>query len=147
MRTIAEIIGSRDPYVVESGWSIRKVVEYLCEKNVGAVVVREGNHVVGVFSERDVMNRVILEGKELDKTVVGDVMTKELICVSSEEDYRIAKARMLDEGIRHLIVMDEPDNLKGSISMRELIEIDLEEYKDLVLKLNDRYYQNAYREK
>ena len=147
MRSVEDIIGNRDPYVVDSGWSIRKVVEYLCEHNIGAVVVREGDRVVGVFSERDLMNRVILKRSDPDKTVVGDVMTKELICVSPNEDYRIAKARMLDEGIRHLVVMDEGEKLRGSISMRQLIEIDLEEYRDLVTKLNDRYYQNAYKDK
>jgi CBS domain-containing protein len=147
MRTVEDIVGNRDPYVVDSGWSIRKVVEYLCEKKIGAVVVREGDRVVGVFSERDLMNRVILKRLDPDKTVVGDVMTKTIICVSPNEDYRIAKARMMDEGIRHLVVMGEGEQLMGSISMRQLIEVDLEEYKDLVTKLNDRYYQNAYKVK
>jgi len=143
MRTIKDIIGQREPYVVESGWSVRRVVEYLCEKDIGAVVIREGDRMVGVFSERDLMNRVVREGRDPDKTMVSDVMSKRVIRVSADEDYRIAKAHMLDKGIRHLVVADDEDNLLGSVSMRELIEIDLEEYRDLVTKLNDRYYQGA----
>ena len=147
MRTIKDIIGSREPYVVESGWSVRRVVEYLCERDIGAVVIREGDQMVGVFSERDLMNRVVRAGRDPDKTMVSDVMSKHIVRVSEDEDYRIAKAQMLDKGIRHLVVVDGADKLKGSVSMRELIEADLEEYRDLVTKLNDRYYQGALKSK
>jgi CBS domain-containing protein len=131
---------------VESGLNVRQVVNYLCDKRCGAVAVTEAGRAVGVFSERDLMSRVILQGLDPDKTVVADVMSKGVISVSPAEDYRVAKAQMLDKRVRHLVVIDENDHLCGTVSMRELVELDLKEYEELVNKLNDRYYRSALKE-
>ncbi|NIA16500.1 MAG: CBS domain-containing protein [Nitrospiraceae bacterium] len=63
--------------------------------------------------------------------------------VSPDEDYRVAKMHMYEFGIRHLVVMDENDELRGLVSMRDIVKLDIQEYSDLVTKLNDRYYQTA----
>lgn len=143
MRTIRELIDGREPYSVESGWSIKKVVEYLCEKGVGAAAVREGDKAVGVFSERDLMKRVVLGEVDPEKTTVDEVMSRGIISVSPDEDFRVAKAQMLEKRIRHLVVMDSDGTLRGLVSMRELVEVDLTECRDLVNRLNDEYYRSA----
>lgn len=144
MHTVREILGEREPYFVDSGWSVRRVVNYLCDKSIGAVAVKEGEHVVGVFSERDLLRRVVKDGLNPDSLLVGDVMSTPVIDVSPDEDYRGAKAKMLEEKIRHLVVRDDEGKLYGIVSIRDLIEVGLEDYRALVAKLNDRYYKDAW---
>jgi len=146
MRTIRDIIDNREPYWADSGWSIKRVVDYLCERRIGAVAIREADKVVGVFSERDLLHRVVHAGLDAEKTPVSEVMSKGIVQVSPNEDYRVAKAKMAEKGIRHLVVIDNDGKLCGMVAMRELVDVDLNEYRDLVQKLNDQYYQNALKE-
>ncbi len=146
MRTIRDIIDHREPYSADTGWSIKRVVDYLCERKIGAVAIQEAGKVVGVFSERDLLHRVVHVGLDVEKTMVSDVMSKGVVQVSPDEDYRVAKAKMFEKGIRHLVVIDSEEKLCGMVAMRELVQVDLDEYRDLVQKLNDQYYQSALKE-
>jgi len=142
MKTVGEILGRRTPYWVALSWPVRRVVEYLCEKHVGAVPVIEEDQVVGVFSERDLMRRVVLAGLDLDKTGIAEVMTPNVIAASPDDSYMEAKQIMLENNIRHLVVMDENKRLKGFVSLRELSETALIEANSLITKLNDQYYRS-----
>lgn len=146
MKTILDIINHRDPYWAEAGWSVKRVVEYLCERKIGAVAIKEGDKVVGVFSERDLLHRVVRGGLDPEKTTVSEVMSRGIISSTPDEDYRVAKAKMSEKGIRHLVVIDSDGKLRGMVAMRELVQVDLNEYQDLVQKLNDQYYQSALKE-
>ena len=141
MKTIGEILGRRTPYWVAASWSVRRVVEYICEKHVGAVPVVDADEVVGVFSERDLMRRLVLPGLSLDDTGIADVMTPDVIYVGPDESYLIAKELMVEHNIRHLIVNDDSGRLKGCVSLRELSETALLEANSLITKLNDQYYR------
>lgn len=141
MKTIREILGGRTPYWVAATWSVRRVVEYLCERHVGAVPVIDADMVVGVFSERDLMRRVVLECLDLDAAGIAEVMTPEVISVEPDESYFTAKEMMLKHNIRHLVVKDAQGRLNGFVSLRELSEAALEEATSLITKLNDQYYR------
>lgn len=141
MKTVGEILGGRTPYWVAASWPVRRVVEYLCEKHVGAVPVVEADVVVGVFSERDLMRRVVLPGLDLDVAGIAEVMTPEVIYVEADESYLAAKELMLKQNIRHLVVKDAQGELSGFVSLRELSETALEEATSLITKLNDQYYR------
>ena len=141
MKTVREILGGRKPYWVAASWSVRRVVEYLCEKHVGAVPVIDGDLVVGVFSERDLMRRVVLPGLDLDAAGIAEVMTPDVIRVGPDESYLAAKEMMLKCNIRHLVVNDTQSRLKGFVSLRELSETALHEANSLITKLNDQYYR------
>jgi CBS domain-containing protein len=110
---------------------------------MGAVAVKEDDEVIGVFSERDLMLRVVRKGLDPQAVAVREVMSHGCLKVSVNEDYRIAKMHMIDRKVRHLAVTDDDDRFLGLISMRDMIEMDVKEYADLVSKLNDRYYQVA----
>ena len=142
MKTVAEILGGRKAYWVAASWSVRRVVEYLCEKHVGAVPVVDADAVVGVFSERDLMRRVVLPGLDLDEAGIAEVMTPQVISTAPDDSYIEAKQKMLQHNIRHLVVMDEHQRLKGFISLRELSEAALQEANLLITKLNDQYYRS-----
>ena len=141
MKMVREILGGRTPYWVAASWSVRRVVQYLCEKQVGAVPVVDADLVVGVFSERDLMRRVVLPGLDLDETGIAEVMTPQVICVEPDESYITAKETMVEHNIRHLVVKDAQGRLKGFVSLRELSETALNEAKALITKLNDQYYR------
>ncbi len=144
MSTIRELVGKRPVYSVEAGSTVRDVISYLCENQIGAVAVCEHGELVGVFSERDLMHRVVNQGRDPARVTVREVMTREVFFVSIGDTHHTAKMLMLNRNFRHLVVLDEDRRLKGFVSMRELLEADLAESRDLIRKLNDGYYQHGF---
>lgn len=145
-KTIRDIIGeAREKFSVRTDQSIREVINYMYDKNVGAVAVCDGEKVVGVFSERDLLRRVIHENKDLAAVTADEVMSTPVYWISMEERYEVAKAIMVDKALRHLVVMDEKRQFRGFVSVRELIETDLSDSRELVGKLNDDYYAHQFK--
>lgn len=145
MQTIGDVIKPRDIYWVSADDSIRQTVRYICERKTGAVAIKEGEDVVGVFSERDLMHRVVNAGIDMDSTTVKEVMSSDPYSVSMEDEIRFAKAVMFKFNVRHLVVVGKGDVFKGLVSMRDLIEVDMAESSEMIEKLNDGYYESAYR--
>jgi CBS domain-containing protein len=123
MRQIAEIIEGRPLIHAEQSENVRDVARKMSDKNVGAVAVLDGGKLVGVFSERDLMKRVVAEGLNPDSTIVLNVMTKDIIVAKPLDDLDDALEKMQSIGCRHLPVVDG-GNLVGMISLRDLLEID-----------------------
>jgi len=144
MHKIGDIAANREIFSVKADQTVKEVVDFLCERRIGAVAVRKGNDLVGVFSERDLMHRVVRKGVDPAATPVSEVMSAGCMKVGPDVDYRLAKMRMYERHVRHLVVMDDHDELLGLVSIRDLIEVDVQEYSDMVAKLNDRYYQQTF---
>lgn len=140
MQTVQDILAGRQAYRVAATWPVKRVVAYLCEKRVGAVPVLDADEIVGVFSERDLMKRVVCEGRDVETTPVDEVMTRDIVTIAPDATYVEAKSAMVKHGIRHLVVKDEQGRLKGFVSLRELSELALRDAESLVSKLNDDYY-------
>lgn len=145
MHTIGDIIKPRDIYWVSADDTIRQTVHYLCERKTGAVAVKEDDTVVGIFSERDLMHRVVNASLDIDAVRVRDVMSPEPLTVCMDEEMGYAKVLMFQQGVRHLVVVGKGEVFKGLISMRDLLEADMAESTELIEKLNDAYYEKAYR--
>jgi CBS domain-containing protein len=145
MQMISDVIKPRDIYWVSADDSVRQAVHYLCERKTGAVAVKEGEHVVGIFSERDLMHRVVNVSLDIDAVRVRQVMTPDPISVRLDDEMRHAKSVMFKCGVRHLVVVGNGGVYKGLISMRDLIEADMAESSELIERLNDAYYEKAYR--
>ena len=137
MKTVGEIVGQRDVYAIESDLTVKEAVDYLYERNIGAVVVCDGEKIVGVFSERDLLRRVVHECLSPADVRVSDVMSKDIFFVTANESHSVARALMLKKKFRHLVVLDEDNRLHGFVSMRELFEVDLVESKEFISSLND----------
>jgi len=88
MSQIAEIIEGRPLIHAESSERVRDVARRMTKENVGAVAVLDSGRLVGVFSERDVMSRVVAEGLDPDKTLISNVMTKDIV-VADPEVFRL----------------------------------------------------------
>ncbi len=144
MNKISDVIKPRDVYWVDAEDTVLQVVHYLCERKSGAVAVKYQDQLVGVFSERDLMHRVVVMGLDPAKVKVRDVMTPDPVCIPIDDTVQMAKALMFKKGLRHLIAVGKGNTLQGMVSMRDLIEADMDDAKELVQKLNDSYYEQAY---
>lgn len=123
MKTIGEIIQGNPLFHTKSTDTARDAAKMMSDKNVGAVAVLDSGRLVGIFSERDLMKRVVAAGLDPARTEVGAVMTKELVVGRPDDDINDALQKMHSIGCRHLPVV-ESGNLIGMISLRDLLEID-----------------------
>src|SRR5256885_6811502 len=90
------------------------------QHKLGALVVMSGGRVVGMFTERDVLRRVVGEMRDPSKTRVAEVMTSEVICVRPDTDMDEVSAIMQQRRIRHLPVCDKDGELQGMISIGDV---------------------------
>ncbi|MEJ5262747.1 MAG: CBS domain-containing protein [Ignavibacterium sp.] len=139
MDTIKDIIKGREIFTVESGTSVKAAVNYMAEKGVGLVPVMKEGKLVGVFSERDLVNRVIAKDKDLNSTLVDDVMSTNLVIAKIDETTEQAMAKMKEAKTRHILIIDN-DKLVGVLSVRDLLEIDLNQCKTTVEVLHNYIY-------
>lgn len=123
MKQISELIEGQTLTVIEPGWTVRTAAERMAERNIGAVAVVNDGRLAGVFSERDIMSRVVARGLNPDSTSVSTVMTKEIVVAGPHEHVDDALQKMHAIGSRHLPVVED-GKLVGMISIRDLLEID-----------------------
>jgi CBS domain-containing protein len=98
----------------------------MVDRNIGAVPVLRDGELVGIFSERDLMRRVVAEGRDPATTRVSDVMTQDPLTVAPNEDVETCMMLMRRHGFRH-IPLCEGKMLKGMISLRDVMLHDLDE--------------------
>jgi CBS domain-containing protein len=99
--------------------------------NIGAVPVLKNGQLLGIFSERDLMNRVVVAGKDPARTAVSEVMTEDPLTVGPNDNVETCMTLMRRHGFRHLPVC-EGGNLKGVVSLRDILLHDLDEKDDEV---------------
>jgi CBS domain-containing protein len=139
MENIKELLTDRELYTVKKGTSIKDAVLYMAEKKVGLVPIMDDGKLVGVFSERDLVQRVIAKNKNIEETKVEDVMTSKLIIAKIHESNESVLTKMKEANTRHILVI-EGDKLAGVVSMRDLLELHLTVYKTTVEVLNNYIY-------
>jgi CBS domain-containing protein len=101
--------------------TIFSALQLLADKDIGALVVVEGENVVGIFSERDYARKVFLVGKNSKQTLVEDVMTRKVYYASPDQSIDDLMALMTTKHIRHLPVL-ENDKLLGVISIGDVVK-------------------------
>ena len=110
------------PPLVELGVSVMEAVEVMAERGVGAVGVVENRMLRGIFTERDVMLRVVLRGRDPKLTPVRDVMTTPAETVSEDTTEEAALVHMLERHVRHLPIVAKDGKLQAMLSIRNLLE-------------------------
>lgn len=126
MATIRDLINNRTIHYVEPRQTVLEAANYMVERNVGAVPVLEDTKLVGVFSERDIMRRVVTEGRNPMNTRIADVMSTELRTVEPDASSEEAMCLMQTHAVRHLPVC-EGRTLVGFLSLRDLLRCHLDE--------------------
>lgn len=109
--------------------TVKAAVEKMCEVGVGAVVVVEDEKLVGIFTERDLMRRVVRPGFSPQQTLISEVMTPDPLIAPREMNLRDAFEFMTDKHFRHLPLTDHLGRVQGMLSVRHLM-------RDLVEKLS-----------
>ena len=106
---------------------VSKAASLMAARNVGAVMVIENDHLVGIFTERDVVFRVVARGLDAQATRLADVMTRAPHTVDPDKPFGYALLVMQENGFRHLPVMQD-GKLIGIVSARSAMDPELEEF-------------------
>lgn len=125
-----------DVWAVRSDNTIYEALEVMAEKNIGAVLVMDGERLVGIFSERDYARKVILEGKSSRTTSVGEVMTDRVIAVRPDQSVDGCMALMTEKRVRHLPVMQD-DSVVGVISIGDVVKAVISQQANQIQHLED----------
>ena len=142
MRSIYDLVKGRKTHDVSEQQSVLDVARLMVEHNIGAVpVVRDGN-LIGIFSERDLLKRVVAEGRDPAKTLVGEVMTPEPLVVKPGETIEHCMIVMKQHSFRHLPVCDG-QKMVGIVSLRDIMLHDLEAKDDEIITMRQYIQTNA----
>jgi CBS domain-containing protein len=126
MATIRDLISNRTIHYVQPGQTVFEAANYMVDRNVGAVPVLDDTKLVGIFSERDIMKRVVTEGRNPLSTRIADVMSTEVTTVAPNATSEEAMCLMQTHKVRHLPVC-EGRTLVGFLSLRDLLHCHLDE--------------------
>ncbi|HEX8953346.1 MAG TPA: CBS domain-containing protein [Polyangia bacterium] len=121
MGAIGKVL-SGSPTVVTSATTVLHAVEAMAKARTGACVVVDGGRLKGLFTERDVMVKVVAKQLDPAKVAIGEVCTTTLITATAEMAEHQALRTMIDKHIRHLPVVDENGALVGMLSLRKLLQ-------------------------
>lgn len=136
MKPIVELFRKRDPalYKVAPHVMVFDGLQLLADHGVGAMLVMDGDKLVGVFSERDYTRKVALEGKNSRQTPISDIMTADVITVAPKTGTRECMALMSQHKIRHLPVVDN-GKVIGMISIRDILDDIIAENEQTIAQL------------
>ena len=140
MKTLGEIMREGFIFAVQRNAPVAVATRVMETHNVGIVVVTDARRLVGVFSERDVVRRVVNRGLDPEKTLVGDVMTSDIVVATAEEDYQTAMRKVDQANIRHLPIVDG-DRLVSMLSIRDLMRVDMQRMSEEIRYLHEYLYQ------
>jgi CBS domain-containing protein len=123
MTTVSEILGEKGPSVIEIDGeaTVFDAVKKMVEANVGALLVTDGPEIAGIFTERDYLRRIAVEGRRSRDTLVREVMSSPVICVTPETGVDESMAMMTDRRIRHAPVVDG-GSVVGIVSIGDLVK-------------------------
>jgi CBS domain-containing protein len=136
---IYDLINNQDTYRADGHQTVLEVVEAMVARNIGAVPVLENGILVGIFSERDLMRRVVAEGRDPRFTRIQEVMTTDPLTVSPRETVENCMILMRRHGFRHLPICDG-QQLLAVVSLRDVLLHDLTE-KDHEVRMMRAYIQ------
>ena len=120
MATVYDLVKDRKIYSIEADKTVVEAARYMMEHNIGALPVLRDGQLVGMFSERDVMNRVVAVGRMPGQTKVSEVMTANPRAVAVDETIDNCLFLMREFGFRHLPIC-EGKELKGLVSLRDVL--------------------------
>jgi CBS domain-containing protein len=148
MTTVRKILDEKAEakiYTIPSSANVFDALLVMCEGNTGAVLVTEDEKIVGIFTERDYAREGEIKGRSAKDTIVGDVMTSQMVLIKPETTLEECAELMGKYHVRHLPVLDE-DRVVGVVSIRRLAEGLLAEQKGTIVKLESYILGSGYGE-
>ncbi|MBL8418253.1 MAG: CBS domain-containing protein [Dechloromonas sp.] len=137
MKTLKQMLaGKQRPLVVVSpNDSVFHALTLMAQHNVGALMVLNGEQLVGIFSERDYARKVILHGKSSKETLVSEIMSDKVAYVTPSTTLDECMALMTDKHFRHLPVLEEDGTVVGIISIGDLVKETISNQEFLIKQL------------
>ena len=122
MSTVKQLLDEkgRHIYSVSPDATVFEALQIMANKNIGGLLVVEGEKLSGIFSERDYARKVALKDRSSKEMRVSELMTKEIVCVNSDTTIEECMALMTERYIRHLPVVDQ-DKLVGIVTIRDIV--------------------------
>lgn len=144
MSKVSEIIDKKGGDVATVGRddTAIRAVEIMNERRIGAVVVVNDGQVVGIFTERDLLNRIVAKGLDAATTPVKDVMSTPVACCQFSTALTEAQSVMTHKRVRHLPVV-EGDTLVGIVSIGDLMARQVTDQQNTIRYLNEYLYGRA----
>ncbi|MFQ5526438.1 MAG: CBS domain-containing protein [Thermoanaerobaculia bacterium] len=138
MQRVSDLLDhkGRDIWSLTPDKTVFEALEEMAEKHVGALLVMEGERLVGIFSERDYARKVMLKGKRSRKTLVSEIMSHRVTCVDPELTVDETMALMTEKRVRHLPVLVEK-KVVGVISIGDVVRAIIEDHEVHIHELTD----------
>ena len=137
MSRVSDIVCQRELFRVEEYHSVAEVARRMTDLHVGAILVFNGDQLRGIFSERDLMKRVVVERCDPDRTAVGFVMSTEVATIDEAASLEDAMEAMQSHNCRHLPVTRD-GQVVAFLSMRDLMNFELAQ------KTEEIHHMRAY---
>ena len=136
MKLASDILKSKgnEIWAVKPDDTVFDSLQLMADKEVGALLVMDGDKLVGIVTERDYARKVILEGKSSKSSTVAEVMTKRVLCAAPDRTIEECMALMTDKRARHLPVVDHK-HVVGVISIGDLVKAMISEQQVLIDQL------------
>jgi CBS domain-containing protein len=131
----------RDLWTIGPDVTVLDAIAKMAEKDIGALVVMDGEQLLGVITERHYSRNVILRGKTSSATLVKDIMDKEVICVRPEQSTELCMALMTEKRVRHLPVLDGTE-VVGIVSIGDLLKFIISK-NEFVIDQLEHYIQGS----
>lgn len=132
-------------YTIPSTSTVFDALQVMCEANTGAVLVTEGEKIVGIYTERDYARDGEVKGRSAKETIISDVMTKQMVLIKPETKLQDCVELMRKYHVRHLPVL-EKERVVGVVSIRGLAEAMLQEQQGTIVKLESYILGTGYGE-
>lgn len=136
MRTVRDILGLKGGTVwsVSPEDTVLHALGVMAERGIGAVVVLDDERLAGILTERDYARRVVLRGRSSRDSLIRDVMTPQVVCVSPERSVDECMALMTDKRVRHLPVLDHKQ-LIGLVSIGDVVKATIADQEFTIAQL------------
>lgn len=137
MSTVAQILRAKRGKAVHSigpQSTVYEVVKAMAEHGIGALLVVEGERIVGIVTERDYARKIVLAGRTSKETPVADIMTRDVLFVSPQQTTEECMALMTENRVRHLPVLDK-GQLVGLVSIGDLVKDIISEQRFIIEQL------------
>ena len=143
MKTIKQILAekTRPLSTVAPGDTVQSAMELMRERDIGAVMVVNGNKLVGIFTERDCLQKVSSMSLNARELLVHEVMTEKVRFVNPDMEVSQCLALMTERFFRHLPVLDEQQNILGIVSIGDLVKAKISEQSFIIEQLE--HYINS----
>jgi CBS domain-containing protein len=139
MTTVRKLMDSKEKhetYSIAATETVYHAIEMMAKENIGAVLVTEGERIVGICSERDYARKVILKGHDSRTTQVKEIMTEEMVTVHPETTLEQCMVLMTKYHVRHLPVVDD-GHLIGLVSIGDVVQSVIADKENLISDLQD----------